>query len=169
MNPVIGKELGSIHNSTLQFRFFGIDFWNAPIPTPLVELGGWLQLQFHGIGGIPRDSTSLNFPLPNQVSLAVLKNTSDTWFTSFFNFFNWFQNKHWNPLESPQFRWIGVGVVAPIPRLEFELGVNSNSEICKRNWNWNWWNCSNDWLKFRKSVNDLIWQISCELTKTQPL
>ena len=85
---VIGKELGSIHNSTLQFRFFGIDFWNAPIPTPLVELRGQLQLQFHGIGGIPRDSTCLNFPLSIQVSLAVQKTTSDTWFTSFFNFFN---------------------------------------------------------------------------------
>ena len=41
---VIGKELGSIHNSTLQFRFFGIYLRNAPIPTPGVELGGQLQL-----------------------------------------------------------------------------------------------------------------------------
>ena len=85
---VIGKELGSIHNSTLQFRFFGIDFLNAPIPTPQVELGGQLQLKFHGIGWIPRDSACLNFPLSIQVSLEVQKkNTSDTWFTSFFQFF----------------------------------------------------------------------------------
>lgn len=41
---VIGKELGSIHNSMIQFRSFGIGFWNAPFPcsgilnrTPLVE------------------------------------------------------------------------------------------------------------------------------------
>ena len=39
---VIGKELGSIHNSMIQFRSFGIGFWNAPFPCsgnrpPLVE------------------------------------------------------------------------------------------------------------------------------------
>jgi len=28
---VIGKELGSIHNSMIQFRSFGIGFWNAQI------------------------------------------------------------------------------------------------------------------------------------------
>ena len=70
---VIGKELGSIHNSTLQFQLFGIDFLSAPIPTPLAELVAQLQLQFHGIGGIPRDSTCFNFPLSIQLSLAVKK------------------------------------------------------------------------------------------------
>ena len=32
----------------------------------------------------------------------------------------------WNPLESPQFRGIGVGVDPPIPRVELELGHSKN-------------------------------------------
>ena len=59
---VIGKELGSIHNSTLQFRFFGIDFWNAPIPTPLMELGGQLQLQIPRNWGDSKGFHMFEFP-----------------------------------------------------------------------------------------------------------
>ena len=32
----------------------------------------------------------------------------------------------WNPLESPQFRGIGVGVDPPIPPVELELGHSKN-------------------------------------------
>ena len=84
------------------FRFFCIDFWNAPIPTPRVEPGGQLQLQIHGIGGIPRDSTCLNFPLSIQVSLAVQKKPLVTPGSHLFSTFSTdFKYKHWNPLESP--------------------------------------------------------------------
>ena len=140
---VIGKELGSIHNSTLQFRFFGIDFWNAPIPTPRVELGGQLQLQFHGIGGIPRDSTCLNFPLSIQVSLAVQKKPLVTPGSHLFSTFStdfktnigipwnppnsvelelelWHQfqdwNLNWGSIPIPKFaNGIGIGIDGIVP------------------------------------------------------
>ena len=55
-DAVIGKEFGSTHNSTLQLRFFGIYFWNAPIPTPRVELGvnyNSNSTELGGFQGIP--------------------------------------------------------------------------------------------------------------------
>ena len=61
--PVFGKELGSIHNSILQLQFFGIGFWNAPIPTPVVELGLQLQFRLNGMGGIPLGFRFQIFPL----------------------------------------------------------------------------------------------------------
>ena len=113
LRAAIGKELESIHNSTLRFRFFGIDFWNAPFQLHWWNWGVNSNSNSMDWG----DSTCLNFPLAIQVSLVIQKTTSDTWFTSFFNFSTDFKTNigiPWNPPILFNKRW-SCGTDSNIP------------------------------------------------------
>ena len=139
---VFGKELGSTHNSIFQFRFFGICFWNTPIPTPVVELELQLQFWFNGIGGIPL-GFQFQISLPLFCSKRPLVTSSSPLFSTFSPFHmaseSW---KIWNRNPSG---------IPPIPlsqnwscssnsKCGIGMGGQFYSKICQ--WNWNWWNCS---------------------------